>query len=118
METKWTPGPWSVGYNAYQVIADNGNMNVCDIRGWGYLTGKGSLGLSDDKAKEIQEANAHLIASAPLLYEVCAAIERLEVLFILPDEIPEEHRDEAKVMYDLYQDAMKALKKARGEVQE
>lgn len=69
METKFTPGPWSVGYNAYQVTADNGNMNVCDIRGWGYLTGKGSLGLSEDKAKEIQEANAHLIASSPELYE-------------------------------------------------
>jgi hypothetical protein len=40
-------------------------MNICDIRGWGYLTGKGGLGLPEEEAKKIQEANAALIAAAP-----------------------------------------------------
>ncbi len=37
-------------------IDDNGNK-LFDIRGWGYLTGKGSeaLGMDEDKAAEIQD---------------------------------------------------------------
>lgn len=67
-----TRGPWAVGYEALDVMAPNverGPMKVCDIRGWGYLTGKGhgALGLPKAEAKAIQEANAALIAAAPCL---------------------------------------------------
>jgi hypothetical protein len=69
-KSKHTPGPWTVGYHCYQVEAPKG-MSICDIRGWGYLTGKGhgALGLPHDEAKEIQDANARLIAAAPEMLE-------------------------------------------------
>ena len=38
----------------YSIMDAIGNK-VIDIRGWGYLTGKGALGYSSDKAKEIQD---------------------------------------------------------------
>lgn len=68
-----TPGPWRVGYRSLHVMADNakigGDTPICDIRGWGYLTGNGhgALGLDPKEAAEIQDANARLIASAPEL---------------------------------------------------
>lgn len=69
-ETKFTPGPWTLteGYKQ-KVFAQSDAMTVCDIRGWGYLTGLGGLHLPVDKAVAIQDANAHLIAAAPELYE-------------------------------------------------
>lgn len=65
---KHTPGPWKIGYEAFNVTAETekGTMKICDIRGWGHLTGKGqALGLDPETAKKIQEANAALIAAAP-----------------------------------------------------
>lgn len=64
------PGPWKVGYRGLDVVAPSlrgGEAKVCDIRGWGYLTGKGhgALGLSEDEATAIQTANARLIAASP-----------------------------------------------------
>ena len=38
----------------YSIMDANGNK-VIDVRGWGYLTGKGALGYSSDKAKGIQD---------------------------------------------------------------
>lgn len=74
--TKFTPGPWKVGYLKRDVgVAENtkigGYMKLFDIRGWGYLTGGGygGLGLPPKDASAIQEANANLIAAAPELYE-------------------------------------------------
>lgn len=70
-EAKHTPGPWKPGYRLLNVVAENakigGETPVCDIRGWGYLTGKGhgALGLSQEEAVAIQTANANLIAAAP-----------------------------------------------------
>ena len=69
-EPKFTPGPWLVGYRALDVVANSlkgGFCKVCDIRGWGYLTGKGdgALGLPPHEAEAIQRANAALIAAAP-----------------------------------------------------
>lgn len=62
---KHTPGPW-VG-NGDTVYAKDSGMRVCDIRGWGHLTGKGvgALGLPDDQAFAVQLANARFIAAAP-----------------------------------------------------
>jgi hypothetical protein len=53
-----------------------GDAKVCDIRGWGYLTGKGhgALGLPEAEAIAIQEANARLIAAAPELFEALRQI--------------------------------------------
>jgi len=77
--SKFTPGPWeTLGPEGYPCKVYAGDMNICDIRGWGYLTGVGGLKLSDDKAAEIQDANAHLIACAPQLYNIaCRCAEYL-----------------------------------------
>jgi hypothetical protein len=74
-----TPGRWKVGYRALDVLGPNekgGDMKICDIRGWGYLTGKGAgaLGLEHATALAVQEANARLIAAAP---ELLAEVNRL-----------------------------------------
>lgn len=53
-------GKWEVGYESYTVEA--GPMKICDIRGWGYLTGTGGLNLPPEVAKKIQDGNAAHIA--------------------------------------------------------
>lgn len=68
----FTPGPWKAE-TEYEcaVYAHNNQMKIADIRGYGYLTGKGlgGIGLPDEEAKKIQDANARLIAAAPELFE-------------------------------------------------
>ncbi|MDB5607750.1 MAG: hypothetical protein JWP25_4650 [Bradyrhizobium sp.] len=63
------PPPWRVCPYALHIYADNvpkGPARVADLRGWGYLTGKGhgALGLSDDEGIKVQKANAELIVKA------------------------------------------------------
>jgi len=67
MAAQHMPGPWQVGYRGTTVMGASPNAKVCDIRGWGYLTGKGdgALGLTEDEAVAVQSANAALIAAAP-----------------------------------------------------
>ena len=72
-ETKFTPGPWSE--DSIGGVVHAGEMRVCDVRGWGWLTGQGGLKLSPQEAEQIQDANAHLIAAAPDLY---AALLRIQ----------------------------------------
>lgn len=50
-------------------------MCICDIRGWGYLTGIGGLHLSEAEAVEIQRANTRLIVAAP---DLLAALKYLD----------------------------------------
>lgn len=69
--------PWSVGPYARDVWGDDekrGAHKICDISGWGYLTGKGlgALGLSHDEAIAIQTVRANVIAAAP---DMLAALE-------------------------------------------
>ena len=61
-ESRATPGPWDDCGSGLKVFA--GNMTVCDIRGWGYLTGIGGLRLSEAEAEAIQVANAELICKS------------------------------------------------------
>lgn len=73
-QAQHTRGPWKADAYGY-VTADEGAMLVCEIRGWGRLTGTGGgLGLPAHEAVAIQAANARLIAAAPKLL---AALERL-----------------------------------------
>lgn len=67
---KHTPGPWMVSL-ANSIFAQDNQMRVADVRGWGYLTGAGhgALGLDHHTAASIQDANAALIARAPELAE-------------------------------------------------
>ena len=70
MKLNHSPGPWVTRDPFLKVEGPSemgGEFCVCDIRGWGYLTGKGhgALGLSEKEALAIQKANAELIASAP-----------------------------------------------------
>lgn len=63
-----TPGKWVTDDYAAMVRAENpyshGDMHVADIRGWGHLTGLGACAMSEEKAFEIQLANAAFIAAA------------------------------------------------------
>ncbi len=91
------PGPWKVGYRGTAVFATGakgGDQKVCDIRGWGYLTGNGAgaLGLPAAEAVEIQLANARLIAAAPLMLQALEAFDAdLSRTWRSPDSI--EARD-------------------------
>jgi hypothetical protein len=77
-------GPWKVEHEALEVLAPHpkgayvgGFTKVCDIRSWGFLTGKGALALPHDEAVAIQTANARLIAAAP---EMLAALRAVAVV--------------------------------------
>lgn len=72
-----TPGPWRVMPG--QMIFSGDSMRVCDIRGWGHLTGSGAMNLPSDQAAVIQDANARLIAAAPDLLAACKMIASFAV---------------------------------------
>lgn len=82
--TSHTKGPWEVDEDGLAVRALNGQMKVADIRGWGYLTGKGTLGLDHDEATRIQFANGYVMAAAP---------DMLEALMRIAHEIPPNGED-------------------------
>ncbi len=69
-----TPGPWGQLIHGMKVTAHDHSMTICDIRGWGYLTGTGGMNLSADDAISIQQANANLIAAAPDLLEALKSL--------------------------------------------
>lgn len=75
MSQSHTPLPWKAETEfSCRIMAHNipkGPMTICDIRGWGYLTGKGhgALGLSQEEAIAIQKANAELIVRAVNAHE-------------------------------------------------
>jgi hypothetical protein len=63
------PAPWRVDPHSFSIYAQDvpkGPARVADMRGWGYLTGKGhgALGLPEALAIETQKANADFIVKA------------------------------------------------------
>jgi hypothetical protein len=82
---KHTAGPWRIDdYDRTMIWATDAHMRICDIRGWGHLTGACSLNLPDAEAEAIQEANARLIAAAPELLAACKAQhEAIDMLFAM-----------------------------------
>jgi hypothetical protein len=88
-----TPGPWVYGAMTKEHVwphgwimaehVEKGPTHVAEMRGWGYLTGRGhgALALSSEEASAIQLANAALIVAlvnaAPYLL---SRIEQLEAL--------------------------------------
>lgn len=75
----FTPAPWQAEMHGQNVLACDQQMMICNVRGWGYLTGTGGLNLPEAEAVKIQDANVRLIAAAPSLYEaVRVALSLLE----------------------------------------
>jgi hypothetical protein len=76
--------PWEfIGGSVWHTNAKIGGISkLCDVRGWGYLTGQGhgALGLSEDAANEIQEAiGKHIAAANPaVISSILDALEGLE----------------------------------------
>ena len=65
-------GPFS--YNDYgTMIACAGNPMCLEIRGWGYLTGRGALALKEDVAIKHQDAFAEAVVTALNGYDEQAA---------------------------------------------
>lgn len=107
-ETKFTPGPWNADTIGYVWAPEQ--MMVCEIRGWGHLTGVGGLNLPHDEALQIQNANALLIAAAPDLYAALEAAEAVMSTHVYPKpDVGPEHP------YAVLCRMREALKKARGE---
>lgn len=68
-KAKHTPTPWKAVPPMNQIHSADG-MFIAEIRGWGHLTGRGGgLGLSDDEARAIQDANGEFIVRAANCHE-------------------------------------------------
>ena len=65
--SNFTKGKWIYDDESNYIFNDDKQMTIAQIRGWGYLTQE--LGLSDDEAYEVQQANARLIENAPEMYK-------------------------------------------------
>jgi hypothetical protein len=64
-----TAGPWTLDQQGMFVWGEDNQMAICEVRGWGFLTGVGAKSLPPDKAEAVQRANGQLIAAAPDLLE-------------------------------------------------
>lgn len=55
--------PWVPPFqHIHGFITDSRGNTICQMRGWGYLTGQGALGMSGDKAAVIQDNMGDKIA--------------------------------------------------------
>ena len=79
--------------------AKGGDTFVLDVRGWGYLTGRGgALGLDEDEAAKIQDAFGDKVAAALNAYETPAKpqsdrVKELEAALRLAKEFIENGID-------------------------
>lgn len=69
MSSTFTPGPWSVGKKTGTLIftGPDGGMGdfICEVSG------------EDDTPREVNKANARLIAASPTMYETLVLAEEL-----------------------------------------
>lgn len=104
MSTKFTLGPWRVGK------AVNGNWIEAD-----HACSPQSIGRTfyEVVGHEVEDANAHLIASAPDLYGALGeAVEAMRILSEVAEEVRLEGADKLR---GLEANGRAALAKARGE---
>lgn len=111
-KTNWTPGPWAVvnrvkSWDWVVYSEKNPNDEICQPFHDG------------TEFNEIGEANAHLIAAAPELYEAC--MTGYTTLWAMKARLIAPRNETEKAAMDLLEQRMKvlesALKKARGESQ-
>lgn len=96
MEAKFTPGPWKVGPVDETLVATDDGKEVAQICG----------DYNQPETWPVMEANAHLIAAAPELYEALS-----DLLFLCSQTAEVCGTQEVKV-------ACAVLAKARGETPE
>ncbi len=102
MKTKYTKGPWKVDPKAkLRVCAHNGYTVA-----YGYTVA--SCGNDSDIELEEAQANAHLIAAAPDMFE---ALE----LFLKIEDGPDEQHAVVMNTMKAYAKMREAVKKAKGE---
>lgn len=95
------PAPWSVHTltaTIYAADVPKGPARVADMRGWGYLTGKGNgaLALPEDEAIEIQRANAaHIVKCVNAFPDLVKALDEIAARARFELEMPTEMRDTA-----------------------
>lgn len=92
--SKHTDGPWLLDANGYFVWTTTpaGLMKLCDIRGWGHLTGRNAMNLTDEEAIRIQRANGELIAAAPKMLEELKFVVQMLTAYTRPvDELEIEY---------------------------
>lgn len=101
METKWTPGPW--------VVDPEENWIVTEWRSTEHGLQTLICDMMDEEAPQY-EANAHLIAAAPELYEaLLECVEEIRAVNMVDGEIKDKDTEA------VYTKAKAALRKARGE---
>ncbi len=87
-------GPWEPDVQGPWVMGADNQCRVCDIRGWGYLTGTGGLGLSDKEAAKLQDNTTTFIAaSRTAIPDLIAALREHKELFC------EDHADDPRDVY-------------------
>lgn len=96
----WTPGPWVAPegpfVGGHYVHTANNDADICEMPGW------------PREHWHEEEANAHLIAAAPELYEAAQA-------FVDAGNMSVFDGGSDKALADAFAKAEAALRKARGE---
>ncbi len=101
MRTKYTPGPWQVGYYAADELAVVTKDNTVALLDQGYY--------QDEIANSVCVANAKLIAAAPDMFE---ALEHIMAYFAA--KMPTSCGIEDDRECSPYKDAFNAIRKAKG----
>lgn len=113
-ETRFTPGPWVVKFNADETEAEINGPNDYGVQAFDL---GGTFQIYGRKAWETEVANLHLIAAAPDLYDGCNALLGLIQLILGRDDLPPDLRvaltDNHRVI-----EAEAAIARARGETSE
>ena len=100
-ETKFTSGPWSADspYSTMFMVVDSQQQTIAEVQ-------CGTDEYGDYLANEKEQANAHLIAAAPEMYDVIIA---------MLEQFDAEETCHNEYDYIVIREAKKVLAKARGE---